>query len=79
MSEAGRGDEEKGSDSRHARRLPRPLVDPVAVSAGKRVGLRSRIVPGGYFGRALLADLAGPRVEALPLGDDALRASIGTT
>src|SRR5215213_11976299 len=32
---------------------------------------------GGYFGRALVVDLDGPRSEALPLPDRVLRAAIG--
>ena len=32
---------------------------------------------GGYFGRALVVDLDGPRAEVLPLSDEVLRATIG--
>src|SRR5919202_3683716 len=32
---------------------------------------------GGYFGRALVVDLADPSAEALPLDDDVLRGYIG--
>src|SRR5918998_2194801 len=33
--------------------------------------------PGGYFGRALVVDLDGPRSDALPLPDPVLRGAIG--
>src|SRR3954447_12831847 len=33
--------------------------------------------PGGYFGRALVVDLADASAEALPLPEDVLRAYIG--
>ena len=35
------------------------------------------MTPGGYFGRALVVDLDGPRSEVLELADEVLRARIG--
>src|SRR5215217_8198807 len=35
------------------------------------------MTPGGYFGRALVVDLDGPRADVLPLPDEVLRATIG--
>jgi aldehyde:ferredoxin oxidoreductase len=35
------------------------------------------VTPGGYFGRALVADLDGPRSQPLALGENVLRGCIG--